>query len=151
MRRICTGPGVVAWVAAQTHEFGNFGTDAGIGLQRYEAGAWRMIAGVAYSQWNGVNVVCDIAAVGRHWANREFLWTIFDYPFNQLKVKRITVCVGAGNSASRRFVQHLGFEEEARLRGAHPSGDLLVYCARKPQAQRWLDLKRDSHEERLAA
>lgn len=150
MKRICIGQFVVRWVAEKTSEFGSFGTDAGIGLQRFDGSNWRLIAGVAYADWNGVNVVCHIASEGRNWMTREFLWTMFDYPFNQLHVERVTVCVGEGNSASRRFVQHLGFEEEARLRGAHPSGDLLIFCVRKPQAQRWLNLRKP-HEELLAS
>lgn len=120
---LVTGPGVVEWIAKRTNEFGSFGTDIGIGWQKNS----RIIAGVAYADWNGPNVVCHIAAEGKLWATRQYLWTIFDYPFNQLGCKRITVCVGEGNSASRRFVQHLGFELETTLTAAHPSGDLLVY------------------------
>lgn len=151
MKRICTGAGVVDWVARQTNEFGNFGCARGIGLEEnIGRPAWRLIAGVAYCEWNGVNVVCHIASDGsRRWMTRDFLWTIFDYPFNQLKAKRITVCVGEGNSASRRFVEHLGFGLEAQLQGAHPTGDLLIYVMRKPHC-RWLAL-RTSHEERMAA
>lgn len=128
MKRICVGAGVVEWVAKRTNEFGNFGCATGIGLQ-VDIGRpyWPMVAGVAYAEWNGVNVVCHIAANGKHWATRKYLGTIFDYPFVQLGAKRITVCVGEGNKDSRRFVEHLGFTQEANLQGAHPSGDLIVY------------------------
>lgn len=127
MKRICVGAEVVKWVAKRTNEFGDFGCSSGIGLQKKAGDEWRMVAGVAYADWNGVNVVCHIASEGPHWLNREFLWTIFDYPFNQLKVKRITVTVGEGNKSSLRFVAHLGFTLEANLRDAHPTGDLLVW------------------------
>ena len=121
---IVTGPEVVAWVARRTNEFGRFGTDIGIGWER---GGY-LVAGVAYADWNGPNVVCHIASDGsRRWATREYLRTIFDYPFNQLGVKRITVCVGEGNAASRRFVEHLGFKLEAELAGAHSTGHLRIY------------------------
>ena len=120
---IVTGRGVVEWIARRTNEFGSFGTDIGIGWARHGS----LVAGVAYAEWNGPNVVCHIAAEGKHWATRQYLWTIFDYPFNQLKAKRITVCVGEGNRASRRFVEHLGFTLEAELAGAHPTGDLRIY------------------------
>lgn len=144
---IVTGQAVVEWVAKKTNEFGNFGCAQGIGWQRNGA----LVAGVAYAEWNGINVVCHIASDGsRRWAAREFLWTIFDYPFNQLKVKRITVCIGQGNKDSIRFVEHLGFEFETFLKDAHPTGNILVYYMRKPHAQRWLSLKA-SHEERMAA
>jgi RimJ/RimL family protein N-acetyltransferase len=131
---IVTGKAVVDWVARSTNEFGSFGTDVGIGWER--AGA--LVAGVAYAEWNGPNIVCHIASDGtRRWLTREYLWTIFDYPFNQVKAKRITVCVGAGNSDSRRFVQHLGFRLEATLRDAHPSGDLLIYAMFKERCK-WI-------------
>ena len=118
------GPEVVRWVARKTNEYGNFGTAQGIGWQKDGL----IVAGVAYCEWNGPNVVCHIASDGsRRWLTREYLRVIFDYPFNQLGCKRITVCVGEGNGASRRFVEHLGFTRETTLAGAHPSGDLLVY------------------------
>lgn len=120
---IVIGKGVVDWIARRTNEFGSFGTDIGIGWARHG----ELVAGVAYADWNGPNVVCHIASVGKHWATREYLRVIFDYPFCQLKAKRITVCVGAGNAASRRFVEHLGFRLEAELAGAHPTGDLRIY------------------------
>ena len=128
------GKEVVGWVARRTNEFGGFGTDIGIGWMR----GGLIVAGVAYADWNGPNVVCHIASDGtRRWATREYLWTIFDYPFNQLNVKRITVCVGEGNSDSRRFVQHLGFGLESTLLKAHPTGDLLIYSMFKEQCQ-WI-------------
>lgn len=121
---IVIGPGVVEWVAKRTNEFGNFGCAQGVGWQR----GGQLVAGVAYAEWNGPNVVCHIASDGsRRWLTREYLWTTLDYPFNQLKVRRITVCIGQSNLASQRFVEHLGFSAEAKLKDAHPSGDLFVY------------------------
>lgn len=111
------------WVAKRTNEFGRFGTDIGIGWAKNG----ELVAGVAYADWNGPNIVCHIAAEGKRWATRYYLWAIFDYPFNQLNCKRITVCVGEGNSTSQLFVEHLGFRLEATLSAAHPTGDLLVY------------------------
>lgn len=122
------GKEVVEWVARQTSDYGNFGTDIGIGWIK----DGRFVAGVAYANWNGVNVECHIASdKSRRWLTREYLWTIFDYPFNQLKAKRITVCVGEGNKDSIRFVKHLGFELEAKLDGAHPTGAILIFCMKR--------------------
>lgn len=121
---LVVGPGVVEWVAKRTNEYGNFGTDVGIGWQK----DGNLVAGVAYANWNGVNVECHIASDGsRVWATRQYLWTIFDYPFNQLGANRITVCIGEGNRQSQRFVVHLGFKLETTLQAAHPSGNLLIY------------------------
>lgn len=118
------GKGVVQWVARKTREFGDFGTDVGIGWARNG----ELVAGVAYANWNGPNVECHIASDGsRRWLTRQYLWTIFDYPFNQLGCKRITVCVGQGNADSNRFVKHLGFSLECKLENAHPTGALYIY------------------------
>lgn len=128
------GEQVVDWVAKRTNEFGRFGSAQGIGWLKGQ----EIVAGVVYCDWNGPNVVCHIASDGsRRWLTRRYLWTIFDYPFCQLRVKRITVPVGEGNKDSRRFVEHLGFVLEAALKDAHPSGDLLVYRLWKHDC-RWL-------------
>ena len=141
---IVIGAEVVDWVAKRTHEHGRFGTDIGIGWAR----AGRLVAGVAYAEWNGPNVVCHIASDGsRKWATREYLRVIFDYPFVQLGCKRITVCVGEGNADSRRFVEHLGFTLEAELAGAHPTGALRIYRMWRDEC-RFLQV---THEERMAA
>ncbi len=154
MKRITTGKHVVEWVAKATNEFGNFGCAVGIGLQEYVGPHWKLIAGVAYNEYNGVNLCAHIASDGsKLWANREFLWAIFDYPFNQAKVQRLTVMVGQGNKNSVRFVEHLGFQFETFLKDAHPSGNLLIYYARKPHVQRWLDVRssRESMDEKHLA
>lgn len=141
-RRLVIGPGVVDWVAKQTNEYGNFGTEVGIGIQ--EDG--RLIGGVAYAEFNGVNIVCHVASdMTRRWMTKWYLWAIFDYPFNQANVNRITVCVGEGNAESRRFVTKLGFVLEATLKGAHPTGDLLVYRMFKSEC-RFLTMRGTWHE-----
>lgn len=126
------GKEVVSWVASKTSEFGNFGTDIGIGWVK----DGKLIAGVAYANWNGVNVECHIASDGtRRWLGKQYLFGIFHYPFIQLGARRITVCVGEGNAASRRFVEHLGFKIEAVLAGAHPTGAILIYCMFRSQCK----------------
>lgn len=87
----------------------------------------RLNAGVLYEDWNGVNVVCHIRAEG-NWANRLFLSTIFDYPFKQLGVKRITVAIHDDNEKSINLVKKMGFALESRLEQANPrGGDILVF------------------------
>lgn len=96
----------------------------------------RLAAGVLYCEWNGANVVCHMAGEG-NFLTRKYLYTIFDYPFNQLKVKRVTLPIAAANEKAIRFVKHLGFELEATLQDAHPSGDLLLFKMTKADC-RWL-------------
>lgn len=105
----------------------------------------RVVAGALYENFNGVNVFAHIAGIGKHWLDRKFLSIIFDYPFRQLKVKRITGIVASCNEAARRFDEHLGFRLEAILHGAHPKGDLYVYVMTADDC-RWL--KRLPYEQR---
>ncbi len=138
------GKGVVEWVAQKTNEFGNFGTDIGIGWEKNG----ELVAGTAYANWNGVNVECHIASdESKKWLTKEYLWTIFDYPFNQLKVNRVTLCIGEGNKDSLRFAQHLGFKIEAQLTGAHPTGSLIVLRMFREEC-RWI---KGHLDEKLAA
>ena len=83
-------------------------------------------AGVLYEDYNGANVVCHIAGEGL-WANRRLLATIFDYPFNQLKVRRITVPINSTNTKSINLVNRMGFKLESTLAQATPEGDLCLF------------------------
>lgn len=128
------GQSVVEWVAKRTNEFGNFGAAIGIGWQKDS----KLVAGVVYSDYNGVNMQMHVASDGtKRWMTREYLRVCFDYPFNQAKVKRITGLVGEGNVAAQKFDEHLGFERETTLRGAHPTGDLIVYVMWKERCK-WI-------------
>lgn len=97
----------------------------GIGLEK----DGELIAGVLYEGFNGHNVWMHVAANDDgHWLNRRFLRAAFEYPFEQLELKRVSGFVAASNERARRFDEHLGFELEATLSGAaHDGGDALVY------------------------
>lgn len=140
--RIAIGSGVVQWVARKVGDGNSFGGAQGIGLQDFVDGDWRFIAGAAYSDYNGPNVIAHIAAEAP--LTRKFVWTIFDYPFNKLKVNRITCTIGEKNLASIRLCEHFGFARETALRNAHPDGDMLVYVMFKEDCK-WLSLGRPKH------
>lgn len=96
-----------------------------IGLRR----DGELVAGVVYEGYNGRNIWMHVAAIpGARWMSREFLHAVFAYPFDLCKVDRVSGYVNESNLQARRFDEHLGFKEEARLRGAAPDGgDVLVY------------------------
>ena len=125
------------WVCA--HGGGEWDAGAGteIGLCTDNG---KIEAGVIYDNYNGANVMAHIAGIGNWASNRKFLWIIFDYPFNQLKVNRITVPVAESNRLARKFVERLGFELEYEAKDAHPSGSLFIYKMMADRC-RWLVLK----------
>ena len=99
----------------------------------------KLIAGVLYEDYNGPNIICHIA-FEPHSLSREFLGLIYQYPFIQLGVKRITGLVAAGNKKALDLDLSMGFEVEAKLKDATPSGDMYVLVMWKENC-RFLDDK----------
>ena len=96
----------------------------GLGLEK----DGELVAGVAFEGFNGHNVWMHVAAEpGGRWMTRDFLRYCFYYPFEELKVSRVSGYVEASNERALRFDYHLGFKPEARLSGAaSDGGDVVV-------------------------
>jgi RimJ/RimL family protein N-acetyltransferase len=93
-----------------------------------------LIAGSVYDNWNGANINAHIAGIG-NWADKHFMWMIFDYPFNQVGAKRITAPICSTNKKSIDLVERMGFNLEAKLHGATSKGDLLLYVMFKDECK----------------
>ena len=102
----------------------------------------KLIAGVVYNEFNGQNITASIYGIGKTWLNREFLWFMFEYPFNQLKVGRITVIIESSNAESIAFVEKLGFIQEATLLKAGKYGDLYIYRMFRGECK-WLKVSKN--------
>lgn len=147
MKQIVIGQSVVEWVAKRTGEYGNYGAAVGFGIE--ENG--QLIAGVVFNEYNGANMNMHVASDGsKQWMTRKLLWMVFDYAFNQAKVKRLTGLVGEGNVEAQLFDEHIGFRLETTLTDAHPTGDMLVYVMRREDC-RWLGVHHESlHKSHLS-
>lgn len=104
-----------------------------IGLRR----SGRLVAGVLYEGFNGRNLWMHVAAEpGARWLVRDYLRACFAYPFLVCGVDRVSGYVNESNTLARRFNEHLGFREEARLRGAAPDGgDVLIFAMWKKECR----------------
>ncbi len=100
-----------------------------------------LIAGMMVDWYNGASCYMHIAAEGRQWLNRDFLWHCFHYVFRKLNCNVAIGLVPSTNAAALRFDRHLGFVELSRVPKGHPEGDLVVLTISKEQAAKWLDLK----------
>lgn len=96
-----------------------------------------LVGGVTYTQWNGANIVVDIAVEAKRWCTPDILYCLFSFPFEQLGCKRMTAPIAASNKRSIKFVEHLGFTLEATLKDACKDGDMLLYSMTKEKC-RWL-------------
>lgn len=122
------------WVCEKTGGVWSPVDSTAIGLEKNG----KLVAGVVYDHFNGASVCLHVASDGtRAWLNREFLRFAFLYPFDQMKVKKIIGIVPSNNVEALRFDRKLGFVEEARIKDAHPQGDLILFTMTRQQC-RWL-------------
>jgi RimJ/RimL family protein N-acetyltransferase len=127
---------------------------AAIGLE--EDG--QIIAGVLFQAHCGPNVLMHVASDGtRKWMTPAYLCACFRYPFEHLKVRRITGLVRADNLPAQKFDEHLGFVREGVMRhGASDGTDMIIYGLLKEDCKylhgRYLEaLQREVYEYRKAA
>lgn len=131
MKRIVFGydRDVGQWVCQRTG--GTFSEGTAIGFAEGE----RLIAGVLYDNYNGASICMHVAGEGKRWMTREYLRICFDYPFNQLKVRKVIGLVPSSTPEVVAFDKNLGFIEEHRIRDAHPRGDLVILSMTKQQCR----------------
>lgn len=130
--RIVTGEDqrIGPWVCAKTG--GTYTEGTTIGLEKNGA----LVAGVLYDHWNGASIQMHVAAAeGKHWAYRDYLWSVFHYPFEHLRVRKVIGVVPSVNAKALSFDRHMGFVEEGRIKDAHPDGDLILLTMTRTQCR----------------
>jgi hypothetical protein len=123
---IVQGPVIGRWVAERTNGCFSPETATAIGLQN-DAGD--IAAGTMFENCNGRSLVAHMAVTGR--LTRKFIGAIFHYAFGFCGVDKVILPVPSTNEKCSRFVTHLGFAEECRIRDAVPGGDIILYTLRK--------------------
>ena len=100
-----------------------------------------LVAGVIYNCFEGMNCNMHVGAIdGSKWMTQEFLHAAFDYPFNQLRMRRVTACIHSSRNKAISFVKNLGFEYEGRMKHYYENGDMLLYGMLREKC-RFLDRK----------
>lgn len=100
-----------------------------------------LLGGSVFANHTGESIGMHSASWAPRWISRDLLWVTFDYPFNQLRVKRIFGQVPEDNTLARRFNENLGFRYVARVEGVYRSGvACLVMCMDKAEC-RFLTIK----------
>jgi hypothetical protein len=92
-----------------------------------------LVAGVWYENYKKTSIMAHIAIEER--ISREFLYTIFHYPFVQLGVEKVIGFVNSSNEAALKLDKNFGFEEEARIKDAYPDGDLILLTLTKDKCR----------------
>ena len=97
----------------------------------------KLIAVVGYNNFLPNSCQMHIASMDVLWPTKDFLFAVFDYPFNKLKVKVIIAPICKDNVKSLNLCRKLGFEQVADIPYGHPDGDLIVVAMKRNQCK-WL-------------
>lgn len=87
-----------------------------------------LVIGTMYDQYTRNSISAHIRCDYPGKVPPLFYAVAFDYPFNQLKVKRITLIINETNLKANRIAQHLGFKRETKLRDYFREGDAIIYA-----------------------
>ena len=100
-----------------------------------------LLGGVIFTDWTGEGGSVSIHSSGWHprWINRDLLWMVFSYAFDQLQVKKILGPTPANNHHALQFNRKLGFKQEAVIRDVFPDGDMVLLAMYRADC-RFLDL-----------
>lgn len=119
-------PSVVGpWVAEKAG--GEWTGGAAIGVEDENG----LFVGVMYDGFTGSNIMVHSRCDKPTKVPSKFYWMIFDYPFNQLKVKRVSAIVNVNNQRAIKVNEHSGFQREHVLRDYFPDGDAILYVMYK--------------------
>lgn len=122
-------PGDGEWIMGRIGGVFNERTDHCVALHR----DGQIKGGVAYTGYVGASIICHVAGSEDNWPTRDWLWMIFDYPFNQLGCRKLVGLLAAKNTRAISVDLRLGFRLEGRLTGMlpDPDEDLLILTMRK--------------------
>ena len=99
-----------------------------------------LLGGVLYNGWTGRggSIGMHVAGLNRRWINKVILWMAFDYPFNQLGVRKIFGQVPESKPDVIDFDMGAGFQIEHRITDVYPDGDMILLSMYREQC-RYLD------------
>lgn len=101
-----------------------------------------LLGGVVYYDHTGESLCVHVAGWDDHWVNRDILFCMFDYPFNQMGVKRVFAQIPADNQRSLDFNEKLGFKTACVIAGVYPNNvACIVRCIERPEAERFLKIR----------
>ena len=93
-------------------------------------------AAVVYNDYSYTSISAHIRAT---LLTKEFIFSIFDYPFRELQVQRVTLNVGKKNKKARKLAEDLGFRYEGCMRNAIKGDSLIIYGMLREECK-WLKI-----------
>ena len=126
----------------------NFNPKVDISICRHKGG--KRLGGVVFQNYTGESIAMLTGAWDRHWLNRDMLFVVFDYPFNQLGVKRIFGQVSESNQHAYTFNTKFGGKPVARIEGVYPHNVACIVMCMERDDCRMLKVKPRNIQSRLS-
>ena len=121
------------------HAGSAFNPKVNISICRHKHG--RRLGGVVFQNYTGESIAMHSAGWDPHWINRDMLFVCFDYPFNQLGVKRIFGQVAESNDHAYTFNVKMGFKYIARIEGVYRHNVACIVMCMERDDCRMLKIK----------
>lgn len=97
----------------------------------------KVLGGVLYTGFTEVACFLHMAGVHESFGSKLFMWMVYDYPFNQLKLERLFGVVREHNTRARFIDRRMGFKEIATIPGLFAGEAGIVVCLEREHC-RWL-------------
>lgn len=130
------GPGVVNYVVDEVDYAVRCADAFGIGVMKDN----RFALGVVFHEYqpNFKDICASITVTDKSALSRKVLKKLFEYPFKQLQLDRVTCQIDEFNNPSISLCTRLGFQYEGRLRhGSINDNDLMIFGMLRDEC-RWL-------------
>jgi len=108
-----------------------------------------LLGGVYFFNYTRESIHMHVAGWHPFWINRDMLFLTFDYPFNQLKVKRIFGYFPETNVDAYEFDYKVGFREVARIEGVYRHNVARIVMCLERDNCRFLNVKPRFHKSNL--
>lgn len=119
---------VVSWVARHTPHVSvdGYGSCTALGIISEDR---QPMAGIVYHDYQPRNgtIQMSVAAECPRWATKNILRGLFAYPFRQLGVNKVWAGIAFKNARARRFVEGIGFKQEAILSRHFGDDHCVIY------------------------
>lgn len=128
--RIVHGDDVCHWVARRAG--GTYsGGGVAFGLER----DGELACGVLFEDYTGRAMKVHVAKDPDGSISRLWLYAFFGYAFNQVKVHKLIGPIDSNNEQSLTFARRLGFVDEAVIKDAAPTGDIVLLTMTREQCR----------------
>lgn len=95
---------------------------------------------VMYTNFSGENCEMHIASDSKDWCTRRVLHDLFWYPFEVLKVNRVSAVTRKKDISLQSFMHRIGFEHEGTMKEFYDNDDALMWGMLKRHCQ-WFKSK----------